>query len=122
MMIWIMNKRTDARRVRRRAQSVDIHTLASRQKLCIVGKEYEQRPGFSFPVLFNAAASHVSLLLSRPPAPNLVTHFFLPIPPLINFISPHRHANAAVLSRVAVATTVARQHTTLHHPFQKSDR
>lgn len=68
------------------------------------------------------ALPSVSILFSNPHAPNIVTYFFLSIPPLINFISPYRHANAAVLSRVAVATTVARQRTTLHHPFQKSDR
>lgn len=97
MLIWIMNKRTDARKVRRRAQSVDIHILASRQKLCILGKYGK---GFSF--LFLLTLLPCVSLFSQVLLPWISSlTFFLPIPPLINFISPHRHANAAVLSRVA---------------------
>lgn len=88
---WWIKKKDRREKDWRRGQSVDIHILASRRNVAFWEKANNTSLFSLNALLFN----NVDLPVS--PLPILIAHF---IPPLINFISPHRLANAAVLVRL----------------------
>lgn len=105
---WIKDRREKGWR---RGQSVDIHILASRRNVAFWEKERSSRL-FPFIALLLTPSSPFPLSNSH--------HLFYS-----SFNQFHFSLSTSKCSssgHVPMATAVARQHTTLHHPFQKSDR